>query len=302
MTQKRIKIRIPIGITNIGPGIGVLGLALSIYNIVEFIETNSGTIEFEIKSLSKDIPTDVSNLLYRSANEIFKRSNYFSSGLKIICDQGIPVNKGLGSSGAAIIAGLQCAKILTDSDIDENYILENAYELDQEKFNCIPSYFGGLTISSLLDFTHVPIPVNNIDLKTVLIIPEFEYSKEYFHNLLPKEFSYNSIQNNIAKTAQFVTAICYNEPNLLTTSLKNEMLLSNSFKYFIPGLDDINLTCSINGGYGVSVCGQGPCLLVFSPKKNAEIIGKRIIKIFENFKISANYYLCDIDNNGTTVI
>src|SRR6266513_1185998 len=113
----KVHIRVPATSANLGPGFDVLGVALPLYNEV-IMQINGGawTTTRRALSLSMDVegdgfdslPRDESNLVIRSAFLVFEAARRWPGTLRVKAINHIPLSRGLGSSAAAILAGM-CA-------------------------------------------------------------------------------------------------------------------------------------------------------------------------------------------------
>jgi len=105
-----VKVRVPATAANLGPGFDCLGMTLDIWNEVKF--TLSGdSLEIQIHGEGENqLPRDKSNLIYYVLSEtLLSHSKIIPKGLKIYCDNNIPVSSGLGSSASAVLAGILAA-------------------------------------------------------------------------------------------------------------------------------------------------------------------------------------------------
>jgi homoserine kinase len=110
-----VKVRVPATAANLGPGFDCLGMTLDIWNEVKF--TLSGdSLEIQIHGEGENqLPRDKSNLIYYVLSEtLLSHSKIIPKGLKIYCDNNIPVSSGLGSSASAVLAGILAANSLFD--------------------------------------------------------------------------------------------------------------------------------------------------------------------------------------------
>ena len=98
-----IRIKVPATSANMGAGFDCMGIALSLYNIIEITKTEGG---LEIIDENLKIPLNEKNLTFRAMNEVFSRVGFEPSGLKIVQKSQIPMTRGLGSSSACIIGGM----------------------------------------------------------------------------------------------------------------------------------------------------------------------------------------------------
>src|SRR5690606_14397625 len=103
---------------NLGPGFDTLGLALSVYDDLEVTALGNGGLEIEVTGSGADeIARDESNLVVRTIAHVFADAGQPLPGLRITADNGVPHGRGLGSSGAAVVAGVLAAQGLLDGRV-----------------------------------------------------------------------------------------------------------------------------------------------------------------------------------------
>src|SRR6516164_11246220 len=116
--SRNYSFRIPAGTSNLGAGFDALGLALEIYLRVR-IELTS---KIEIVALGVDapeIPTTSDNLILRVARRVAERRNRELPPFRMTIANEIPLARGLGSSAAAIIAGITCYELVAQDRFSE---------------------------------------------------------------------------------------------------------------------------------------------------------------------------------------
>ncbi|MFQ5599534.1 MAG: homoserine kinase, partial [Candidatus Krumholzibacteriia bacterium] len=108
----RVRVRVPGSTSNLGPGFDCLGLALELPLEVE-VETRPEGLEIGLSGPeSKGIARDSENLIHASLQRVLRRSGRTEFGLHLRIDNSIPVSRGLGSSGAATVAGVLAGHLL----------------------------------------------------------------------------------------------------------------------------------------------------------------------------------------------
>ncbi|MGB4137073.1 MAG: homoserine kinase, partial [Microbacterium sp.] len=145
-----VEITVPATSANLGPGFDTLGLALSIYDRLVVSSFDDDRIEIEVAGTGADeIARDASNLVHRSMAHVFADVGRPMPGVRISAVNGVPHGRGLGSSGAAVTAGILAAKGLLEDevDFDADTLLRLATELEGHPDNVAPALFGGLTIA-----------------------------------------------------------------------------------------------------------------------------------------------------------
>src|SRR3954451_21320436 len=104
MNRRRI-VRVPASSANLGPGYDCLAAALSLHLDLEVEETG----DFAVETNLERVPLDRSNLCVQAFEKLHP-----ADGLTFRINSGIPVSSGLGSSAAAIVAGLMAADHIYD--------------------------------------------------------------------------------------------------------------------------------------------------------------------------------------------
>jgi len=186
-----IRVRVPASTSNLGSGFDTFGLALQLYLTVE-IETISSGLEIVVVGESaSEIPTDKSNLIYKALQRFFSEVGHSHPNLKIKIENEIPIARGLGSSGAATIAGLLCASELCGKSLPPEELILLANELEGHSENAASSLLGGLTINCIDDKRVITKKLDAPDnLKVVLHIPETRIPTSKARDLLPKKVAF----------------------------------------------------------------------------------------------------------------
>ncbi|MFI5889054.1 homoserine kinase [Actinoplanes sp. NPDC051513] len=145
-----IAVRTPATSANLGPGFDALGLALTLYDDLEARVTGGGfTVTVEGEGAG-ELPGDEEHLVVRAMMATFDELGARPAGLTVRCVNRIPQARGLGSSSAAIVGGVQLARgLVTDGMklIDDEEALRIAARLEGHPDNVAPCLLGGFTIA-----------------------------------------------------------------------------------------------------------------------------------------------------------
>ena len=136
MTERRRVVRVPASSANLGPGYDVLAAALSIELELEVAEQG----EFSVDA-GADLPTDRSNLCVRAFEH-----RHSADGLRFEIRGENPRARGLGSSAAAIVAGLYAAEHLFELALSREELLVAATEIEGHPDNVAAAIYGGVVI------------------------------------------------------------------------------------------------------------------------------------------------------------
>jgi len=141
-----IKIRVPATSANLGPGFDCLGLALDIWNEVSFEEADE-TIYRVTGEGAEKLNHRPKNLLTDSFKRVYEISGQSLKGINIQTHNNILHSSGLGSSAAAIVAGIYGANEMLGKPMDTNALLKLAAEIEGHPDNVAAALLGGLVVS-----------------------------------------------------------------------------------------------------------------------------------------------------------
>ena len=209
------KVRVPASTANLGPGFDCMGIALKLYCEAYFEQIDSG-FEIQVANEGKDyIPQNENNLVYRSMNYLFGKLGKKLDGIRVKLDSQIPVTRGLGSSSAAIIAGLVGANTLLGNIFSEEDILYAAYEIEGHPDNVTPAFKGGFTVS-VKDNKKIVYSKSNIseNIKFAAMMPDFYLPTKKSRSLLPEYTHLSNATYNIARASLLSAAFSKGETDM----------------------------------------------------------------------------------------
>jgi homoserine kinase len=149
----RVRVRVPATSANLGPGFDALGLALALYDEVEaWVIPDGVTLEVTGEGADEVADAGEKHLIVRAIRATFDDlGGSQPPGIALRCVNRIPHGRGLGSSAAAIVAGVLAARALAGADTSPAAALPLANELEGHPDNVAPCLFGGLTIAWISD-------------------------------------------------------------------------------------------------------------------------------------------------------
>lgn len=257
-----VSARIPATSANLGPGFDALGLALSMFDELTARVTNSG-LYVEIAGEGAQLPTDESHLVVRAMRAAFARLGGQPPGLALRCVNRIPHGRGLGSSAAAIVAGLVLARALVvegPARLHDDELLALATELEGHPDNVAACLYGGLTIA-WSDATGVRAVRLDVDrsVSPVALVPPFEASTELARGLLPASVPHADAAFAAGRSALLVAALT-GRPDLLLPATDDRLHQG----YRSPAMpDSATLVAELRrAGLAAVVSGAGPTVLV----------------------------------------
>jgi homoserine kinase len=274
-----VAVRVPATSANLGPGFDSLGLAYDLYDLVT-VEAypvapgeRSVTIEVDGEGAGR-VPLDESHLVARSiraglVHAGVARAGSAAPGLRLTCRNAIPHGRGLGSSSAAIVAGLTAARgLLTDpSRLDVGEVFELATAIEGHPDNAAATVFGGFTVAWTEGFGErgargraraVQVPVAP-GVRAVLCVPDGELATSKARAMLPAQVPHADAAFNAGRAALLVEALsrC---PDMLMAATEDR-LHQELRAPAMPGTATLLRAVRAAGGAAV-VSGAGPSLLV----------------------------------------
>ena len=147
MLQSKKRFRIPASTANLGSGFDALGLGLARYLRIALEPADQLEIQVIGRNVDR-IPTNEDNLIYKVAENTARRRGRPLPMFHLWIDNEIPLARGMGSSAAAIIAGITCYEFLTGDHMDEQEFFRCAFDFEDHPDNLGACLYGGLIAGS----------------------------------------------------------------------------------------------------------------------------------------------------------
>ena len=220
-----VSVSVPATSANLGPGYDALGLALEIRDFVtaQFTEDNKVTVEVVGQGAGK-LPTDETHLIAKTVIDACKAFGTEVTGLRVECKNAIPQGRGLGSSAAAIVAGLVLASELTYARASEDELLQMANAIEGHPDNVAACLLGAMTIAWLEDDGKANSVSMNVhpDVSPVLGIPQTELDTHKARGLIPEMIAHVDAAFNAGRSALLVAAMI-GDPDFLLEATEDKL-------------------------------------------------------------------------------
>ncbi|AVT38865.1 homoserine kinase [Plantactinospora sp. BB1] len=261
-----VRVRVPATSANLGPGFDALGLALALYDDVS-ARTTAGGCRVEVTGQGAgELPTGDDHLVVRAMRAGFDALGGQPPGLAVECVNRIPQARGLGSSSAAIVAGIQLARGLVEDGmrrLDDAAALRLAAELEGHPDNVAPCLLGGFTIA----WTESGGPARAVRLpvapqvRATVFVPEERGLTATARAALPATVPHVDAARNAGRAALLVHALT-TDPALLFEATEDR-LHQHYRAAGMPGTA-ARLAQLRAAGVPAVVSGAGPSILVLS--------------------------------------
>jgi homoserine kinase len=265
-------IRVPASSANLGPGFDALGMALDIYLTVRFRPAPDLSIRVHGRDADQ-IPCGADNLIWRIARDLG------ASSMEMEIDNAIPLGKGLGSSAAAVVAGVVIGAELAKSSWDRARVLDEASRIEGHPDNASASVLGGVTASaSGADGSVRSVRMDLPDQFSVAIVaPDFCVPTVKAREALPAAYSRADAIFNVQRAALWMAAISKSDPAALAAAFDDRMHQPYR-SALVPGLEEI-VALRAPGLIGCALSGAGPAILVLY-ERGRDHVCDRVREIF----------------------
>lgn len=264
-TGQSVEVRVPATSANLGPGFDTLGLALSLYDTVRVRTVTAGTTLVRATGEgSAVLPTDGTHLVARSLLSTLERAGFAAPGLELDTTNVIPHGRGLGSSAAAIVAGVLAGNALLPADrrLDDAHLLQWAAQLEGHPDNVAPALMGSLAISWESGHAYHSTRVEvHPDIVPVVAVPGSVLSTESARALLPASVSHHTAAANAGRAALLVHALA-EDPSLLFPATQDSLHQDYRAQAMLPSA---TLLRGLRGaGFASTISGAGPSIMTLA--------------------------------------
>lgn len=255
MTARRRLVRVPASSANLGPGYDVLAAALGVQLELEVEEAGS----FSVAAEGLEVPLDRSNLCVR-AFEWLRPADQIAFRIR----SDIPLAAGMGSSAAAIVAGLTAADHLYELALESSDLLAHAAEIEGHPDNVAAALYGGFVVCSQpstgLTATRLDPPQG---VEAVLVIPGEQVPTERAREAIPESVPLPDAVVNVAAAAQLVLGIERSDLGLIAAGLADRLHQPHRAHLYPRSMELVEAAAIELGALGATISGAGPTVLVW---------------------------------------
>ena len=264
-------VRVPASSANLGPGFDALGLALGVYLECRF----SLAEKLSIRVSGRDahlISTGEDNLIWQTALAVAQDTGADSlPPIELEIINHIPLGKGLGSSAAALTAGVVIADHLLDLKWKPLRILDEAARIEGHPDNVAACVLGSI-VTSAIDSGGVARAVRlelSAKFGVAVVVPDFILPTVEARSVLPDSYSREDTVFNVQRSSLLVAALAMGQTNAFPAALEDRMHQPYRAK-LVPGLSDMT-KLRAPGLLGCALSGAGPSILVFYERGHEEV-------------------------------
>lgn len=273
-----VRVRVPATSANLGPGFDALGLALAYHDVLEVRAIGSSDVRVDVTGEGAgEVPDDERHLVVRALRIALDHVGAPQTGLHLTCTNAIPHGRGMGSSAAAVVAGLLAARMLVadPSGLDDATILALATELEGHPDNAAPAIYGGATVawSRLEGGPQAARLQIHPGIEPTLVVPVTRLATRAARGVLPATVPHADAAFNAGRAALLVHALAQ-EPTLLFDATEDRLhqeyrsgVMASTWE-LVRGLRE--------QGIAATVSGAGPTVLALHPVADRERVAAAV--------------------------
>jgi len=295
-----VSVVVPATSANLGCAFDCAAIALGLYVRVSAKPRESG-FEVIYRGTNPDqVSVGDDNLIVKSMLRCAADLKMRLPGARLEVDNQIPLGVGLGSSAAAIVAGIALGAALCGTKIDAASALRLATQIEGHPDNVAAAIYGGMVVAMT---TEAPADVFvsradvSEDLDFVVVVPDVPLPTEKARAVLPAQYSRKDVVGNLQRTA-LLTA-CFFSGKIPSPELFRDRLHQPYRSPLVPGIEQC-LAYRHDGLAGIFLSGAGSSVMAIA-RHSALQIGKGLVEEFRRQGVGARELILKADNRGAEV-
>lgn len=293
------QVKVPASSANLGPGFDALGMALGIHLTCRFRPAE----RLEIHGFGRDaamIAPGENNLIWQTALAVAQTAGRSMPPLYLEVHNEIPIGKGLGSSAAALTAGVIIADQILGLGWSSHRILDEAARIEGHPDNVAACVLGSI-VASAIDGNGIARAVR-LELPpkfgVAVVVPDFVLLTHEARTVLPATYSKADAIFNVQRSALLIAALSTGTVSAFPTALEDRFHQPYRAR-LVPGLEEI-LKLRAPGLLGCALSGAGPSVLVLYERGSEDVAGL-VSQIFQLHGHASEVLHAQIWQNGYEV-
>ena len=297
----------PGSIGNIGPGLDILGCALTGAGdtvTARIVDSVGITVEDAGHSDLSNDPTRHASAI--AATEVLRRADVPTTGVSLRVEKGLPLAGGQGGSAASAVAGAVATNALLGGPLDLRELLFSALVAEERLAgrhfdNLAPALFGGIILIRAidpLDIVRLPVPP---ELRVVLVHPRMRLRTAEARAVLPRSIDLSTALAQAAAVASMVAAFCTGDLTVLRGAV-DDRIAEPARAPMLPGFPEAKAAALAAGALGCSISGGGPTAFALVDREDvAQSVLTAMIDAYVKCGVPADGRIERIDERGARV-
>lgn len=292
---------VPATSANLGCAFDCGGLALKLYLKAHFVPGEGDQLTLEYHGATPDrFPLDDSNLILHALRFAAAELDAPAPAGRVIVESDIPISVGLGSSAAAVVAGLLLGARYSGKEAAADQILRWADTIEGHIDNAAAAYHGGLVLALSNNVDKVVTLKTDFpeSIRLVVVSPSVTVPTHEARKVLPRAYEREDVLHTLQRTA-ILAATCFSGYFDLFPELFHDKLHQPYREKLVPGIERC-LKYRHEGLLGVAISGSGSSVIAFVTKFDEEV-AEDLQEIFAQEGVQAEARSTSADNQGAWV-
>jgi homoserine kinase len=295
------RVIVPATSANLGCAFDCGGLALKLYLRALFIPSGSNELSLEYHGKTPErFPMESSNLVLHALRHAAEKLGAAPPTGHVLVQSEIPISVGLGSSAAAVIAGLLLGVQYSGKEAAQEQVLRWAEELEGHIDNAAAAYHGGLVLALSNNIDRVVTVKADFpeSIRLVVVTPSLVVPTHEARQVLPKAWDRADVLHTLQRTSLLV-ATCFSGNFDLFPELFDDKLHQPYRQKLVPGMERC-LGLRLPGLLGVAISGSGSSVIAFTARDEQQV-AEELQQIFAEEGVQTEALFTSADNNGAGV-
>ena len=295
-------VRVPASSSNLGAGFDCIGVAVDRWLVASVTPTAGTGISIRrggrLTAVSVAFAEDLLARGFRAACAV---AGAPATGAAIDATSDIPVGCGLGSSAAAIVAGVLLADAVLEVNLSRQQVVEIAAAIEGHPDNVATAVHGGAVLSVRTSSGLVSTSLSVAGgLELLLAVPPFPSDTKAARAALPKTLPHSDAVLAASRAAALVQGLATGDGALLGAAL-DDVLHVPFRRGRIPGYDAVVAAAQKTGAYGATLSGAGSAILAIAPRERSSAVGAAMIAAWRTAGVEAELIRSTHPVPGATV-
>lgn len=297
----RFTVRTPASSANLGPGFDALGLALDLWNEVT-IDTEGEPGVIALLGTEASLLEGRENLALSAMQRLASETQRTLPPFSLSVRTDVPVARGLGSSAAALVAGLVAANHLLGTPLSISDLFSLSWQMEGHGDNVGAALYGG----AVLAVPEVANPVQllthgRLELCAVVYIPEETGLTRAARAALPPTVPHADAAFNVAAASGLILGMHTGNPRLIAAGMHDRLHEPYRARLF-PHLEPMTAAARGAGAYGACLSGAGPSILALSAPEQASAVKAAYLRTAQSLGVVGEVRQLAVVPSGAEII
>lgn len=297
-----VSVSVPATSANLGSGFDCLALALDLWLEVDLTVEGKGLYVVTYGEGSKSLPSDEDNLIAKVLCRTLQDwGSRIPPGIKLTVRNDIPLERGLGSSAAATVAGIMLAAELAARETTPDEIVQLAAKWEGHADNAAAAVYGGLLLTGLhtsQGILSIPVPLP-AQLPSVLVaVPDLRVSTAAARKALPQQVELADAVFNAARVGAHILAWMQGDWKLLRQAFEDRIHQPYRLGYIPGGSELLALARSQPGVWGAGISGSGPTMIAVGEPGALSNLAVKWQECWDRYGVNSKTVVTAINRTG----